>query len=179
MVMIIRTIKKCSDSEELEEEKREYKLEHVDNDSDKETKARNLKKVMSRMADMVKQDSEGREKYLSTHGHHFNDKAAKHAISRMVTKEGKTYSIPMEKVLEILKQEGITMSVNMTAGDALYLSNKIRHAHSTDTVKSDAHCIHLAIECLNDPNSEEGEAFQEWVDRMDRQKQDIPWHEFE
>lgn len=113
--------------------------------------------------------------YIAKFGHHFSKKLSEHLVSELMTTGNK---IPYDKVEEILKQSDEELDEGNTVADLYYVANVIKARHSTTTVKSDAHVVMLAIECLNDPNKSEGEVFCEWFDSLKRKDKKISWNTF-
>jgi hypothetical protein len=113
--------------------------------------------------------------YISHYGHHFNEKLARYAVEKLNSLNPK---ICYEKVEEILKQSDEELDDSNTTADLYYVANEMKARHSSNTVKSDAHIVMLAIEYLNDPNKLEGEIFCEWLDRLKRKDKKITWNSF-
>ena len=111
-------------------------------------------------------------KYIAKHGHHFSKELSKYAIEKLYGSEKMSY----DKIEEIFKQSGEMLSDGDTIADLHFIVNRMKHRHSTQTIKSDAHIVLLSIESLNDPMSDE--VFCEWIECMKRRKEEIPWHHF-
>ena len=111
-------------------------------------------------------------KYIAKHGHHFSKELSKYAVEKLYGSEKMSY----DKIEEIFKQSGEMLSDGDTIADLHFIVNRMKHRHSTQTIKSDAHIVLLSIESLNDPMSDE--VFCEWIECMKRRKEEIPWHHF-
>ena len=127
---------------------------------------------------MRSKDKVGEKDYCNKHKYHFNQKLSEYAVEELMFVDINTKIIPYDKCLELLKGNGIKLPKEATEGDLHYIANKIRAEHSLDTVKNDAHVIRLAVECLENPNKEEGDIFIEWLEHMYRMKKDIIWNKF-
>ena len=111
-------------------------------------------------------------KYIAKHGHHFSKELSKYAVEKFYGSEKLSY----DKIEEIFRQSDEVLSDGDTIADLHFVVNRMKHRHSSQTIKSDAHIVLLSIESLNDPMSDE--VFCEWVECMKRRKEEIPWHNF-
>lgn len=110
--------------------------------------------------------------YIAKHGHHFNKELSKYAVEKLYGSE----KIGYDKIEEIFRQSGEMLSDGDTIADLHFVVNRMKHRHSSTTIKSDAHIVLLSIESLNDPMSDE--VFCEWVECMKRRKEEIHWKHF-
>ena len=111
-------------------------------------------------------------KYIAKHGHHFSKELSKYAVEKLYGSEKMSY----DKIEEIFRQSGEMLSDGDTIADLHFVVNRMKHRHSSATIKSDAHIVMLSIESLNDPMSDE--VFCEWIECMKRRKEEIPWSHF-
>lgn len=111
-------------------------------------------------------------KYIAKHGHHFSKELSKYAVEKLYGSEKLSY----DKIEEIFKQSNEVLSDGNTIADLHFIVNRMKHRHSSQTIKSDAHIVLLSIESLNDPMSDE--VLCEWIECMKRRKEEIPWHNF-
>ena len=108
-------------------------------------------------------------KYIAKHGHHFSKELSKYAVEKLYGSEKMSY----DKIEEIFRQSDEMLSDGDTIADLHFVVNRMKHRHSSTTIKSDAHIVMLSIESLNDPMSDE--VFCEWIECMKRRKEEIPW----
>lgn len=111
-------------------------------------------------------------KYIAKHGHHFSKELSKYAVEKLYGSEKLSY----DKIEEIFRQSDEVLSDGDTIADLHFVVNRMKHRHSSQTIKSDAHIVLLSIESLNDPMSDE--VFCEWIECMKRRKEEIPWRNF-
>lgn len=111
-------------------------------------------------------------KYIAKHGHHFSKELSKYAVEKLYGSEKMSY----DKIEEIFRQSDEMLSDGDTIADLHFVVNRMKHRHSSTTIKSDAHIVMLSIESLNDPMSDE--VFCEWIECMKRRKEEIPWSHF-
>lgn len=111
-------------------------------------------------------------KFIAKHGHHFTKELAKYAVEKLYGNEKISYI----HIDEILKQSGEVLSDGDTIADLYFVVNRMKHRHSSQTIKSDLHIVLLSVESLNDPMSDE--VFCEWIECMKRRKEEIPWSRF-
>lgn len=116
-----------------------------------------------------------KEEYIRKNGHHFTDSLARFVVDKFVSVNPK---IPFNKTEELLKHSDEPIMEDITLGDLHVIINEIRATHSMNSVKSDAHALILAIESLNNPNKDSEELFDDWIDILERRKEDICWENY-
>lgn len=119
-----------------------------------------------------------REIYKKRNGLHFNQPLSDWAISKLINSDGSSSHISIEKCKDMLKQSDKELPEGSTIGDLHYVVNKKRAEHLGSAVKTEPHCLILALDCLDDPNKEEGEIFCDWTEHMCRKNENIPWSKF-
>lgn len=135
--------------------------------------------VHKKVHEHVKESNEHRHmkntdylRYIGKHGHHFNKELSKYAVEKLYGHEALSY----EKIEEIFKQSGEILTDGNTIADLYFVTHRMKHRHSIQTIKSDSHVILLSVESLNDPIADE--AFSEWIEYMNRKDEEIPWEHF-
>lgn len=161
---IFYVMKKDGEKKSGQHEHEGYEHEHDHHESHHENKEKKEHEHAVKNSDYFK--------YIAKHGHHFSKELSKYAVEKLYGSEKMSY----DKIEEIFKQSGEMLSDGDTIADLHFIVNRMKHRHSTQTIKSDAHIVLLSIESLNDPMSDE--VFCEWIECMKRRKEEIPWHHF-
>lgn len=161
---IFYVMKKDGEKKSSQHEHEGYEHEHDHHESHHENKEKKEHEHAVKNSDYFK--------YIAKHGHHFSKELSKYAVEKLYGSEKMSY----DKIEEIFKQSGEMLSDGDTIADLHFIVNRMKHRHSTQTIKSDAHIVLLSIESLNDPMSDE--VFCEWIECMKRRKEEIPWQHF-
>lgn len=136
------------------------------------------KSITELMRPRSNNSTEGEKEYCNKYKFHFNRGLSEYAVSKLIFVDSSAKQISYDKLNDLMKGNGIKLPEEFPQGDLHYVINKIRAEHKLDTVKTDIHALRLAIECLENPNIEEGEIFLQWLEHMYRVKKDILWDKF-
>lgn len=121
----------------------------------------------------------GYKAYIKKHGHHFSDKLAEFAISKMTnnSQADKSHTWSIKQVESVVNANGGQKTLhNTTRGDLAYLANMYYADLFPMAITQEINCIKAALAIANDPDGYEGQAFNRWVADVMAIRESIDWN---
>ena len=116
--------------------------------------------------------------YLSAHGHHFSKPMLTWAVGMMRDRRGQKVDIPTKEELEdVLQKNGVTLDRKAGYYDPLYVWCMGMTDYNGSSVPDTAHLARFVKDYIDDPDDEDGRAFDEFYMKTIRKGIDIPWED--
>lgn len=127
------------------------------------------------------EDEEGFREYISKHGHHFSDKLAEEAISKMEYTSGSGSKWNVNDTKKVFSEHGHALPKDCTWGDATYALNMAATDFLNISIKDIETLCKQAYADLSDIDGYSGKIFNRFLsDKIGKSsgKVDIKWKTF-
>lgn len=122
--------------------------------------------------------AKGYLEYVKKHGYHFTEELAEHASKMMINANKQQHSWTASLVKKSMDNLGLSLSDNMTLGDATYVANMYYADFYPDIIKDEASCLKAVHKIANDPDGYKGMIFCRWTADVIGKAIKLNWEKF-
>ena len=147
-------------------------------DSSVETPSLIVRSVKPEQAANALMSAKGYLEYVKKHGYHFTEELAEHASKMMINANKQQHSWTASLVKKSMDNLGLSLSDNMTLGDATYVANMYYADFYPDIIKDEASCLKAVHKIANDPDGYKGMIFCRWTADVIGKAIKLNWEKF-